>query len=562
MKKIYTLIIACGLGMSACTDLDMAPLSMATDQNWFANETQFEMSINDLFRANVWRVISEEWADDEVYRTRLSVYALGTLNGQDGTVTGMWNDCYKVIGRDNVTIDKLKELSGSVLSDKKKDQFMGEALFARACMYSRLVTYFGDIPYCDTTISIDEAFAMGRTPKAQVLEKIYADFDEAIRLLPVTTGAVQRPTRGAALAMKARLALYNEDWDKVIETTKACMALGCYTLYPDFEKLFLSSTHNTSESVFSIARSIASSVTLEWADWLPRNNGGWAAMTPSWDLLAAFLCTDGLPIDESPLFDPHDPFLNRDPRCAATIVPFGSTYLGIEYNPHPVAGETVMNYNTGKEIKNNDNKTNAEYASFTALLWKKGFDITNTQNGNKTEHDMIIMRYADVLLMYAEAMIEKGTIDATVLNAINQIRARAYGVAVEEVGNYPAVTTTNQAKLRTILRTERRMEFARENLRLMDLMRWKLCDKVLIKKNYGIYQSKDANLEKIVTPGYWFWAVTPDIDENGCADFTKLEEMGAANSLAQRSFDSRQYLWPIPTKEILINKNLKQNPGY
>lgn len=175
----------------------------------------------------------------------------------------------------------------------------------------------------------------------------------------------------------------------------------------------------------------------------------------------------------------------------------------------------------------------------------------------------MIIRYADVLLMYAEAMIEKGTIDDSVLKAINQVRARAYGVKVEDVSNYPAVTTTDQAKLRTILRTERRMEFARENLRYMDMVRWKLCDKVLTMKHYGIFQTKEDIVNKMIAPGHWFWAIAPEIDENGCADFSKLEEMGAINVLAQRTFDPRQYLWPIPTKEILINKNLEpQNPGY
>lgn len=562
MKKFYTLILVCGLGMFSCTDLDINPLSSATDANWFANETQFEMSVNDLFRADLWKQVREDWGDDEGDRNSLKPYVLGTINGQDGEVTGMWANSYKVIGRSNAIIDELNVVSDGVLSVAKKNQFMGEVLFARASMYAKLVTFFGDVPYSDTTIDIETAFAMGRTPKAEVLEKVYADFDEAIRLLPVTSGSMQRPTRGAALAMKARLALYNQDWGKVIEATKACRDLKCYELYPRYEELFLSSTHNTSESVFSIARSVANSVTIAWTDPLPRNNGGYARTEPSWDLLAAYLCTDGLPIDESPLFDPHDPFKNRDPRCAATIVPFGSVFMNFEYDPNPVTGEKVMNYTTGKEQNNNDNKAVTQHASYNGLLWKKGIDETCIQNGNKTEHDMIIIRYADILLMYAEAMIEKGTIDASVLDAINQVRARAYGVAVEDVGNYPAVTTTDQTKLRTILRMERRMEFARENRRFMDMVRWKLCDKVLTMKSYGIFQTKADIVDKIIDPGHWFWAVTPEIDENGIADFSKLEEMGATNPLAQRSFDPRQYLWPIPTKDILINENLVQNPGY
>lgn len=556
-------MLTCGLGITtSCMDLDLSPLSMATNENWYANATQVEMSVNDLFRQNVWNTVKEQWTDDECRRTDSSPFALGSINGQTSEVTSMWDNCYRVIGRDNAVIDKLKAMPDGFMADAKRDQYLGEALFARACMYSRLITLFGDVPYSDTTIDIATAFSMGRTPKSEVLKKIYADFDVAIENLPASSGSIQRPTRGAALGMKARIALYNEDWDVAIKCAKACMDLNVYKLYPDFEELFLQSTHNTVESVFSIPRSIAFNVSSEsWRDWLPRNNTGYGANGPTWDLLAAFFCTDGLPIDESPLFDPHDPFKNRDPRCTKTIVAFGSAWLGIEYDPNPLTGDKVMDYNKGQEIKNNDNKNNTEHAVYNGLLLKKGLDESCLGSNYKTEHDLIILRYADVLLMYAEAMIEKGTIDQTVLDAMNEVRARAYGVDKAETTKYPSITTTDKEKLRTILRTERRMEFAFENLRYFDLIRWRLCDKVFNLKNYGIYQNKESNMDKLVTPGYWFWPDAPDIDENGCADFSALEAFGI-NSLAQRAWNDRQYLWPIPTTEIQINDNMKPNPGY
>lgn len=562
MKKVRNIfVLTCGVGLlTACMDLELSPLAMATNETWYANETQVEMSVNDLLRENVWNTINEQWTDDLCRRNDANLFITGSLNGQNGDVVSMWGNCYRVIGRDNAVIDKLMAMPEGFMTQTKYNQYLGETLFVRACMYSRLITLFGDVPYSDHTIDIATAFSMGRTPKAEVLKKIYADFDVAIENLPVSTGSVQRPTKGAALGMKARIALYNEDWDTAIECAKACMGLNVYELYPNFGKLFLQSTHNTSESVFSIPRSIEFGITKNMQDWLPRNNGGWAANGPTWDLLAAFLCTDGLPIDESPLFDSHDPFKNRDPRCAETIVPLGSTFLGIEYDPRPDTGDKVMDYNKGEEITNKDCKNNADMASFNALIMKKGVDESWTKNGYKVEQDLIILRYADVLLMYAEAMIEKGSIDQTVLDAMNEVRARAYGKKKDETG-YPKITTTDQAKLRTILRTERRMEFAYENLRYFDLMRWRLFGKVHNMKNYGIYKDKQSNMDKLVTSGNWFWGATPQIDENGIADLSILEQYGATPWI-ERKWDDRQYLWPIPTEEVLINDNMKPNPGY
>jgi len=164
--------------------------------------------------------------------------------------------------------------------------------------------------------------------------------------------------------------------------------------------------------------------------------------------------------------------------------------------------------------------------------------------------------------MYAEAKIELDEIDQSVVDAINMVRARAYGVPAAETDKYPAVTTTNQSKLRTILRTERRMEFAFEGRRYTDIIRWRLAEKVLNLPNYGMLDPAELR-EKIVNKGLWFFPETPPIDENGIADFSIMFNKGLIKKITQRSFDKdRQYLWPIPAKDILINSNLTQNPNY
>lgn len=567
MKKLIYTLLTGGLFMwTSCIDLDLNPLSQASSENWYSDETEIEMSIKDFYRDAFWPLDNENRTDD--FMNRESVYSIvaGTLNGQDGDVTTLWTNQYKSIARTNTILANKDKMLAMGISEEKVNQYMAEALFQRASCYARLVTYFGNVVYVTEVIDIDAAFQMGQTPKEEVIPLIYADYDEAIKYLPEKYSGTssQRATKGAAMAMKARFALYMGDWEVCRDAAKQCMDLGIYKLHSSYADLFLSTTKNAEESIFLLPRSIEYDVTygnFNVMNEITRNPGGWGSYCPSWDLLASYLCTDGLPIDESPLFDPHNPFKNRDPRCTATIVEFGTRHLGFDYNPHPDAVE-VMNYNTGKMQKNNDARVNAQYASYNGLVWKKGIDETWLENGMDVDPDKIIIRYADVLLMYAEAKIELNQIDQSVLDAINQVRARAYGVDYTQTNAYPAVTTTDQQKLRSILRAERRMEFAKEGLRYMDLVRWKIAGKALTRPNYGMLYPVSLLQEKVVDKGLWFWPETPAIDEDGIPDFSAMENAGLIAPMSQRMWNDRQYLWPIPTKEILINDNLVQNPGY
>lgn len=567
MKQYITAFFMVGCSfLSSCYDLDLSPLSQGSSENWYSSETEIEMALKDGYRMDFWPTDDESWTDDYVYRETNSSLVNGTFNGQESAVKDLWSKQYKAIARANTVLKNMEKAATLGISESKIAQYTAEASFLRASMYSHLISHFGDVVYVTEVISIDDAFKIGRSPKSEIVPKVYADFDKAIAGLPVAypNSSSQRATKGAAMAMKARFALYMGDWEVAANSAKSCMDLGKYKLHSNFSNLFLTTTKNADESIFVLPRSVADKVTIGGGivlNAITRNVGGWAAMDPSWDLLASYLCTDGLPIDESPLFDSHNPFANRDPRCSATIVPFNSPHLGFEYDPHPEA-LSVMNYNTGKMQKNNDTRANAQYASFNGLVWKKGIDETWLQNGKDADPDYIIIRYADVLLMYAEAKIELNKIDQSVVDAINMVRARAYGVDKSAIDKYPSVNLESQAKLRSIVRIERRMEFANEKLRYMDLVRWKLASKALTNKSYGLLYPASLLIDKVTSKGGWFWPSTPSIDEDGVPDFTKMENAGQISVLSQRNWDDRQYLWPIPTKEVLINENLKQNPGY
>ena len=126
---------------------------------------------------------------------------------------------------------------------------------------------------------------------------------------------------------------------------------------------------------------------------------------------------------------------------------------------------------------------------------------------------------------------------------------------------YPAVVETGQANLRLILRNERRVEFAWENRRFFDLMRWGLAEKALTRPIYGILDPEDLK-QRVIDEDLWFWSETPEIDADGLPDFSSLDQTGTIKLLVERNFNNRQYLFPIPSKEIIINDNLTQNPGY
>jgi hypothetical protein len=571
--KTKILLAGLGLALASCESMDLVPDSQGNTASWYTTETELQLAANELYILGYWQEplnSAEQWSDNTTYRLvnrnpgSNGTVLDGTLNGQQYEVYALWQQSYKLIARCNTMLENIHKAEGNINAETL-NRFAGEAYFSRACKYADLTFFYGDVPYLDKTLTINEAEQQSRMPRDEVKALTYADFDKAIEYLPISYGASQtiHATRGAALAMKARYALYMGDYAIAADAAKACIDLGIYTLEPDFAKLFKQSTKVNPEKIFVLPRSIENEVVLDsWVvkNGLPRNAGGYGSYNPSWDLLAAYLCTDGLPIDESPLFNPRKPFENRDPRCAMTIVEFNTEHCGFDYDPSPAATQ-VMNYTTGKMQSNNDTRIVNQYASYNGLLWKKGIDATWMDNGLNVEQDYIIMRYADVLLIYAEAMIEQNKIDDSVVQAINEVRSRAYGVNYRQTDLYPAVTAGTQETMRKAVRIERRMEFAMENQRLQDLMRWKLASKALNGYNYIMLEPHDL-LNNVVNKGLWFWAMTPQIDEDGLADFSALFNAGYCTTGAKRIFPDREYLWPIPTHDMELNPNLTNNEGY
>lgn len=567
MKRIIIpLAIVAALLFHSCNELDMYPLSQGSSENWFNSATEYDMSLNDLYRITWWRQGNEHnWSDDYTSRNAMRDTRGGTMTSETAQVMTWWSYMYKAITRANLLLENLEHGHEAGLTDSQIIQYEAEARFTRACRYATLVFHWGDVPYVDTSITIEEAYKMGRTPKEQVIQHIYADLDFAIAHLPDDYAQKARATRGAALAMKARYALWFKDYDLAEEAAKAVIDMKQYTLHSDYRDLFL--TKNAEESIFVIPRSrqYEGGGALNGngvKNVITRLSGGFAGVNPSWALFATYECTDGLTIDKSPLFDPHNPFRNRDPRCTATIVEFDTEWLGFQYTPKSDVRK-VMNYKTGKMVSNDDNRAIKSQASYNGLVWKKSVDESwLAENGFTAEPDLIVVRYADVLLMYAEARIEQDKIDDTTLDAINAVRARAYGVTVSEKDKYPAVTTTDKKELTRRLRRERRVELAFEQTRYYDIIRWGIAEHMFNQPDCGMLSAPSAVISKVIEKGHWFWPYTPTLDEHDVPDFSRSINEGLVWVLSEGNFKPRQYLWPIPSREVLINDKLTQNPGW
>lgn len=573
---IYTFLAIGFVTASSCKKLDLSDPSSPATGSFYTNQNELELAVNDLYRIDFWtsaKTATGTWeeffSDNCFYRggSGGNPVIAGSLASDNANVQTYYLNCYKAIARVNTFLEN-KDRAAVSTPAAIITRLEAEMRLIRAYQYTKLITHFGDVPLNTKTLTIEEAKNINKTSKTDIYTFLKGEYEFAAQNLPQTYGtAVKRLTKGAALALEARTALYMGDWETARTASLAVMNLtgaGAYTLNASYDNLFQLAGEQSAEIIFSIPRDQTQQVFSVPDDILTRNAGGFGATLPTRELIDAFECTDGKPIDESPLYNPLDPFTNRDPRLIATIVPFynntpstvvprTSYWLGYNYNPHPDSAQVWSN-KLGRKVTNNDTRAIAPFASFTGFVFKKGVS-QSWSDTHKEDNDAIIIRFAEILLTYAEAKIELGQADATVLDAINKVRARAYGVPVTQTASYPAITTLNLTQLKNVIRRERRVEFAFEGLRYMDLIRWKLAEKALTRPVIGLPDPVNQNRAKWPFPG-----VTP-IDDDGIADYSGF---GAdVKVLFQRNFDkSKQYLWPLPAVEVRANPKLIQNPNY
>ncbi len=550
----------------ACKKLDLSDPSNPTSAGFYANQAQLELAVNDLYRGDFWSNDNEFFGDNNIYRQNGNSVISGNMNSEDAAVRTYWLNSYKAIARVNsFLVNKDKAAANTPASVIARLE--AEMRLIRAYQYYRLVTHFGDVPFLTGPKPLEESYEIARTPKAEIIPFIFSELDYAAANLPAsyTSASIRRVTKGLAFAIKARTALYTENWAMAKAAADSVIQLagsGVYALHANYQQLFVKEGELSKEIIWSTPRDEKQKVFSAAEGWvkefMSRTAGGYGAYFPSFDIVNAYECIDGKPIDESPLYNRNKPFQQRDPRMAMSIVEFGTPWLGFSYQPHPDS-TTVWSYKNSRMVSNVDTRSVAAFASFTGFLWKKGID-QSWADRLVEDNDAILYRLAEMYLTFAEASIELGETNARVLEAINRVRARAYGVAHTATASYPAATAAmTAAELKKLVRRERRVEFVLEGLRYMDLIRWQLAEKALTRPVMGLPDPRAAAPR--VDAAKWPFAATPEIDEDGVADYTNFGS--DIKLILERRFDkTKQYLWPIPASERRVNTNMTQNPNY
>lgn len=353
-----------------------------------------------------------------------------SVTSGEGQVASFWSGEYQTINFANQILDNVP---GITMTETLKTRYLAEAKFVRAYAYFRLVRAFGDVPLRLSVPKGTTEYNIPRSPKAQVWAAIETDLTDAAAVLPQSYSGndVGRITKGAALALHAKAALYQKKWADVVNYTNQVMGLG-YTLFPDYEQQFRTNHENNSESVFEIqaavipnnpAASNSQYSQVQGVDGV--TGGGWGFNVPSANLAAAY--------------EPGD--TRRD----GTIIFRGEGETTPEGDKLTPGGNSIM-YNQ------------KSYVPFSQFV--SGYNEGAQQN-------IRVIRYADVLLMNAEANNELGNA-AAALTPLELVRARARG---SNTAALPKITTTDQVALRAAIYQERRVELALEFDRYFDVIR-------------------------------------------------------------------------------------------
>lgn len=503
MKKLINKITILGtvifvLISSSCNEdfLNKNPLDQISSQTFWTSENDMRMAVTGCYSRLKGSFLDYQRGYLEGLSDNAFVYwglygidnmAMGIISASSGGAKNdIYNTCYRGISQCNFVIGNIDNTLG--IAENVKNTAKGEVQFLRALFYFELVNCFGDvIMYKESPESVD-ASKIVKSPKEDVLEFIHQDLDFAISNLPDENYSEGHAVKGSAMALKTRVLLTEEKWSEAATLAQQIMSSGKFSIYPDYASMFLNEGQvNNPEIMFACEYLSPDSyhsvygANIEYAKHIFLRQ----------DLADAFECIDGLSISESPLYDPEDPFANRDPRHAYIVRnPVGTDWDG--HYPYSFFDPTGV-----QNRKYIDPTIPGDYANAYLNDW-----------------NFILLRYADVLLMYAEAKNEASGPDQSVYDAINEVRARP------SVDMPPVDQSKYNTKelVREFIRHERRIEFAMEGIRYFDLKRWHVAHIIM------------PEIKNLVGDPY--------------------------------TFEEKHYYWPFDQNELDNNPNLVQTNGY
>ncbi|MGV8093630.1 MAG: RagB/SusD family nutrient uptake outer membrane protein [Mangrovibacterium sp.] len=548
MKKIFSCLFVLAFIFPGCEkSLDLMPKDQIADETFWQNSDQFKLAANDFYY---------KLQDVPNYTDLNSDIAFGP--GSDAVSNGsylaeanyaVWDTAYVGIRGTNYLLEKSRQYTG----EEDLSRWVGEAYFFRAYFYWNLVKKFGGVPLITSVLTIDsEDLYKPRSTQQEVIDFIIANLDSAVERLPkqseLADNELGRVTQGAAFALKARTALYQASWVKfheggdasalytdAIEAAEQVVASDEYELFTQpnnsgYKYLFILRGDDSREVILA-KRYYINRITHNWTRELWFN-----AMVPTKNLADLYLATDGLPVDESPLFEGYEEldseFANRDPRMAMTFIVPGTTI----YADGGVWAITYPGF-IG---------TNATHSGY---MLRKFLDETLDATQFQGSYDFKEFRYAEVLLILAEALFERdGAIsDGDLDRTVNVIRNRV---------NMPPLTNAhvsgNGLDMRTEIRRERTVELAFEGFRRDDLRRWKTAETVMPQAIKGIKFVGTEYEQRY--PGIRI-GIDIRVDGNG---FIEVEAAASRRFLADK-----HYLDPLPLQQVQLSKGtLTQNPGW
>ena len=547
MKKNFLYIAAAvALGFSSCVELDRYPLEELSDGSFWKSATDANMAVSNLYPSlPYWDVDEAINSDDAVHGIKWAAgnVSKGIYDPQDMS----WEGTYSVIRQANLILSKIDEIPD--YNQVEKNKVLGQAYFFRAFHYFDLIRTFGDVPYVDKPLTLADQEGITRTPRAEVYSKVMADLDKAIEYLPTTWPASEygRITKGAALAMKARAALYYGNWQDAANYAKDVIDLGIYELYDKdntgkYKELFWEKADGCDEFIL-VRQFNQTDDTWYLIGWEAFPTMGWGGINPTQSLVDAFEDIEGAPIAKSALYDETNPFANRDPRLEVNVLHDGETMYGKTIKVAPLKSC----YPTG--ISQHGDATATGYYQ---QKWLDP-DVDPSDYGTPGEgwnmgKDAVVIRYAEILLTYAEAMNELSALDANAFDAVNQVRRRVGMPDLQNTDPSKPTYCATQDDLRQRIRNEWRVEFALEGgKRQWDIRRWGIAMEVMNKPRLGLKYSlvESADAEK---------------EDNGIICILYQGDKQAVG--AETAYKEHNYVYPIPQSEIDLNKNLKQNDGY